>query len=384
MKYFGLIWVALYRKPIRSVLTLASVFVAFLLFGMLQSVSLAFTEAPDLSGVDRLVVSPRYAITDLLPISFLPRIKQVDGVEQVAHQSWFGGTYIDRSNFFPKWPVPPKEFLEVYSEIELPDEQKQAFIEGRTGVIIGRKLAVQHALKIGDKIPVIPDIWPNKDNGPWEFDLVGIYEVPDEESKEGQMYINFEFFDEYRQFETGGVGNFTVKIEDSDRTAEIAAEIDTMFANSSNETKTSTEKAYNQMFAKQMGDIGFIMTSILSAVFFTILLLTGNTMAQAIRERIPELAILKTLGFSNISVLLIVLAESTLIALVGGLPGLALAGVLMPGLGQSIPFLGGAEMTAEVFMQGVALAIAMGLVVGAPPALKAMRLSIVDALGEHS
>ena len=323
-------------------------------------------------------------MTDLLPISYLTRLKQVDGVEQVAHQSWFGGTYIDRANFFPKWPVPPKEFLEVFPELVMPEDQKLAFIEGRTGVIIGKKLAQQHQLKIGDKIPVIPDIWPNKDNGPWEFELVGIYEVPGEEAKEGQMYINFEFFDEYREYATGGVGNFTVKITDSARSAEIAAEIDSMFSNSSDETKTSTEKAYNQMFAKQMGDIGFIMTAILSAVFFTILLLTGNTMAQAIRERIPELAILKTLGFSNTSVLVIVLAESTLIALVGGLPGLALAGVLMTELGQAIPFLGGAEMTADVFLQGVALAIAMGLIVGAPPALRAMRLNIVDALGEHT
>lgn len=383
MKFFGLIWAALYRKPIRSFLTLASIFVAFLLFGLLQSIAAAFSQGIDFSGVDRLIVAPKYSIIDDIPTSYIHQIRGVQGVEQIAHRTWFGGTYQDNKQFFPRWPVPAKEFLDIYPEFVIPDDQRQAFIATRTGVIMGKSLAENYNLKIGDKIPLIPNIWTNKDNGPWEFDLVGLYEGEDKSIDENQMFINFEFFDEYRAFGQGAVGTIIVKISDPDRGAEIASTIDTMFANSSDETKTTTEKAYNQMFAKQMGDIGFIMTSILFAVFFTILLLTGNTMAQAIRERIPELAILKTIGFSNVNVLVIVLAESLLITLLGSIPGLALAGYLVPGLSRAVSFLNGMELTAGIVLQGVALAVAMALIVGLPPAIRAMRLNIVDALGEH-
>ena len=179
------------------------------------------------------------------------------------------------------------------------------------------------------------------------------------------------------------VGNIVAKIKDPDDSAAIALEIDRLFANSSDETKTTTEKAYNQMFANQIGDIGLIMTSILSAVFFTILLLTGNTMAQAIRERIPELAILKTIGFSNTSVLMIVLCEALLIALVGSLPGLMLAAALLAKFSQSISVFNGVELSALIVAQGVGLALLMAVIVGLPPAVRAMRLNIVDALGDH-
>jgi putative ABC transport system permease protein len=217
----------------------------------------------------------------------------------------------------------------------------------------------------------------------WEFDLVGIYDVANDSVETEQMFMNFEFFDEYRQWSQGTVGNIVVKINDPDNSAAIASEIDRLFANSSDETKTTTEKAYNQMFAKQVGDIGLIMTGILSAVFFTILLLTGNTMAQAIRERIPELAILKTIGFSNISLLMIVLCEALLIVLVGSLPGLMLAAVLLARFSQSVAIFNGVELSGLIVAQGVGLAFLMALLVGLPPALRAMRLNIVDALGDH-
>ena len=383
MKYAGLIWGALYRKPVRSALTLASLFIAFLLFGLLHSVSVAFSQGISFAGVDRLIVAPKYSIIDDIPLSYSRRIKSVDGVELIAHQSWFGGTYQDNKQFFPRWPVPPKEFMEVYPELMMPDEQREAFINTRTGAIIGKDLAESYGLKVGDKIPLIADIWVNKDNGPWIFDLVGIFEAGDDSISIDQMYMNYEFFDEYRQDSQGGVGTFVIKISDPDRTAAIAAEIDAMFANSADETKTTTEKAYNQMFANQIGDIAFIMTGILSAVFFTILLLTGNTMSQAIRERIPELAILKTIGFTNISVMFIVLAESLLIALVGCIPGLVIAHLLIPVLAGAVLFFEAVEMTSTIYLQGIGLALLLGILVGLPPALRAMRLNIVDALGEH-
>ena len=275
--------------------------------------------------------------------------------------------------------------MEVYSEYTMPEDQKRAFANTRTGAIVGKTVADTYEMKVGDKIILIPDIWQNKDNGPWEFDLVGIYESEDG-AFQNQMFMNYDYFDEYRAFGNGGVGTFVLKLTEPARSAEIAAEIDAMFANSNDETKTSTEKAYNQMFAKQMGDIGFIMTSILSAVFFTILLLTGNTMSQAIRERIPELAILKTLGFTNLGVLIIVLAEAVFIALIAALPAIALAGLVVqaPAIGSAMPFLAGSELTTAVITQGVVLALLLGLVAGGPPAIRAMRLSITDALGEHA
>ena len=383
MKYLGLIWSALYRKPLRSFLTLASIFVAFLLFGLLQSVSVAFSEGVDFSGVDRLIIAPKYSIIDPLPEKHALAIKAITGVELVSHRSWFGGVYQDTSQFFPRWPVPPESFLAMYPEYVLTDAEKTAFIQTRTGAVIGRPLAEAYNLKLGDKIPLIGDIWPNKDNTVWEFDLVGIYDVANDSVETDQMFINFEFFDEYRQSSQGTVGNIVAKINDPDNSAAIAAEIDRLFANSSDETKTTTEKAYNQMFAKQVGDIGLIMTGILSAVFFTILLLTGNTMAQAIRERIPELAILKTIGFSNGSVLVIVLCEALLIVLVGTVPGLLLAGGLLAEFSQSVSIFNGVELSMVIVAQGIGLALLMALIVGLPPALRAMRVNIVDALGDH-
>ncbi len=384
MKFVALIWAGIFRKPVRSLLTLASIVVAFLLFGLLQAVTVAFNSGAALADVDRLVVAPKYSIIDDIPVSYGARVAQVPGVKYVTHMSWFGGTYKEQGNFFPRWPVDVEYFFEVFPEYLLSDEAKQQFKATRTAAIVGREVADKHDLRVGDKIPIIPNIWPNIDNGTWEFDLVGIYEGEDDTVSTNQMFMNYAFFDEYRAFGEGGVGQFMISIDDPNASAEIARQIDAMFANSSDETKTQTEKAYNQMFANQAGNIAFIMTGILSAVFFTILLLTGNTMSQAIRERIPELAILKTIGFTNRAVLLIVLSESTVMTLMGSAIGLALAGFVIPGMPASTPFLGGTTLPTIVVAQGIFIAMILGLIVGTPPAVRAMQLSIVDALGEHA
>jgi putative ABC transport system permease protein len=384
MKFLGLIWAGVFRKPIRSVLTISSIVIAFLLFGMLQSVTVAFNSGVALSEADRLVVAPKYSIIDDIPVSYMSRISQVPGVRHVTHMSWFGGTFKEAGNFFSRWPVDVERFFEVFPEYVLADEAKEKFKSTRTAAIIGREIADNYGLKVGDKIPLIPNIWPNKDGGSWEFDLVGIYEGDSDTVSTNQMYMNYEFFDEYRSFGQGGVGQFVITIDDPLQSAAIAQQIDALFANSSDETKTQTEKAYNQMFANQSGNIALIMTGILSAVFFTILLLTANTMSQAIRERIPELAILKTLGFSNRAVLILVLSEAVVMTLFGSAVGLALSSLAITGLPASTPFLGGTVLPTIVVIQGVVVAVLLGFVVGAPPAMRAMRLSIVDALGEHA
>ena len=383
MKYWIIILAALNRKRWRTGLTISSLVIAFLLFGLLRSVAVVFTEDIELSGDDRLVVASKYSIIDSMPISYLQRIKSIENVDIVAHQDWFGGTYIDRANFFPKWPVPPKDFLDIYQEFNISSEQKEAFITTKTGMIAGKKLAERFNWKIGDRIPVIGDIYfMSNGSNLWEFDLVGIFTDIENPGNEEQVFMNYQYFDEARESYTKGtVGNFIVKLDSKDEGPRVAQEIDAMFANSMYETKTYTEKAYQQMFASQIGDIGLIMNSILAAVFFTILLVTGNTMSQSIRERTSELAVFKTIGFSDMTMLILVLIESMVLCLIGAILGLGITGLLMPGLSELISVsLGEISLDSSVIISGIGIAIITAFISGFPPALGAMRLKVVDAL----
>ena len=383
MKYWIIILAALNRKRWRTGLTISSLVIAFLLFGLLRSVAVVFTEDIELSGDDRLVVASKYSIIDSMPISYLQRIKSIENVDIVAHQDWFGGTYIDRANFFPKWPVPPKDFLDIYQEFNISSEQKEAFITTKTGMIAGKKLAERFNWKIGDRIPVIGDIYfMSNGSNLWEFDLVGIFTDIENPGNEEQVFMNYQYFDEARESYTKGtVGNFIVKLDSKDAGPRVAQEIDAMFANSMDETKTYTEKAYQQMFASQIGDIGLIMNSILAAVFFTILLVTGNTMSQSIRERTSELAVFKTIGFSDMTMLILVLIESMVLCLIGAILGLGITALLMPGLSELISVsLGEISLDSSVITSGIGIAIITAFISGFPPALGAMRLKVVDAL----
>lgn len=382
MKYFGLLWAGLFRKRARTILTMASLLVAFLLFGLLQAVQSAFVAGVDVSNAGRLITNGRYSIIDLLPISHAQRIAATPGVEAVTHATWFGGQYQDPANFFPKFPVEPEAYLDLYPEIMLSAAQREAFVNTRTGVVVAKGLADRFKWSIGDRIPIIADIWQGKDGNTWQFDLVGIYELPEDSNLGDSMLINYSYFDENRAGAQGQVGWFISRMIDPNQAGEVAAAIDQQFLNSNNETKSATEQEFFLSFAKQIGNIGLIVTAILGAVFFTIVLVTGNTMSQAVRERIPELAVLKTLGFSNQKVLALVLSESVLLSLIGGGLGLLLAFVLVPGVAQAMRgFLPGMAFTPGALGLGVVVAVVLGVVVGLFPALKAMRLSIVDALG---
>lgn len=383
MKYFGLLLAGVFRRKVRAALTLGSLFVAFLLFGLLQAVSTAFTAGVGVDGADRMITSGRYSIIDLLPISHMREIATVDGVSDVTHSTWFGGVYQDPSNFFAKFPVDPVGFFELYDEAIISDEAKRRFREQRSGVLVTRDLAERYEWEVGDRIPIIGDIWRTPDGGPWQFDLVGTFTWPDDSTNGPQMLINYEYFDEVRVDRGQGlVGWFISRMEDPSQAQATAAAIDRMFLNGENETKTATESDFQLSFARQIGDIGMIVTGILGAVFFTIVLITANTMGQAVRERTSELAVLKTLGFTNGGVLALVLGESLLICLLGGGAGLALALLLEPGLAEGLGgFLPGFAITAESVLAGFGLILALALVVGLPPGLRAMRLSIVDALG---
>jgi putative ABC transport system permease protein len=384
MKYLTIVWSNLFRRKTRTVLTLLSVVVAFLLFLLLRAISEAFTGGVSLVGVDRLITSPKYSIVDDLPLSQKQQIQGIEGIAAVTQQQWFGGQYQDPKNFFPKYPVEPREFFAMFEEYRIAPEELEAFASTRTGAVAEAGLAAEYGWKIGDIIPIQADIWP-KDDGTrlWEFELVGTFTST--EGRNPLLVFQYEYFTEaVASFGKDRVGWWSVKLSDSERAASIAIAIDQLFENSLNPTRTATEDEFNRQFASQLGDIGFIATIIMSAVFFTILLLTANTMTQSLRERIPELAVLKTLGFTDSTVSVLVLAESVLLCLGGGLLGIGLAIGVATVIGPSLEqFLGTFAISGSAIGLAIGVAILLGLAIGSVPALSAKRLTIVDALRER-
>jgi putative ABC transport system permease protein len=386
MKYLHLIFASLFRKKTRTILTLVSIVVAFVLFGLLQALIIAFNRGVELAGADRLVTQGKYSLTEVLPISYYAQIRDTPGVTLVTHAQWFGGVYQEPRNFFPQFAVDPATYLDMYPEFLIAPAQREAFLRSRTGAIAGKSLADRFGWKVGDKIPIQGTLWPKADDTTWDLDLVGIFVGKDEtaKSQEGSLLFQWDYFDEARKFGRGTTGIYITRVADPAQTAAIAADIDRRFANSQNETKTGSEKAFNQNFIKQIGDIGFIVQAILGAVFFTILLVTGNTMAQSVRERIPEIGLLKTLGFSDGKALGLVFAEAMLLCLLGGLLGLALVSAIVPGMAKALSqFLPGMAVDGKTWGIGAAIAMALGVVTGVMPAWKARRLRIVDALSGH-
>ena len=382
MKYLHLIWAALFRSKTRTLLTLLSVVAAFLLFGMLDSVRVAFNSGGEVAGANRMIASSRLSITQMLPYSLTEQIRATPGVKKAAFAAWFGGIYRDPKNFFANFSVSPN-YLDLYPEFKIPEAQKKAWLADQRGAIVGEALAKRHGWKVGDTIPLQATIFPTKGSNNWEFTLRGIYVVDDPKQKgqENVLFFHWKYFDEANDYVKGRVGWFVVA-PDSGAVADRAAlAIDKLSANSDHETKTQTEAAFNQAFAKQFADIGLIVTAIMGAVFFTLLLLTGNTMAQAVRERIPELAVLKTIGFSNPSILWLVLAEAILLVVLGGLIGLGIAALIMPAVsaasGGMIQLPG---VMPQTWLVGLLLMLGIGVIVGLLPALRGMRLNIVDAL----
>ncbi|HUG03247.1 MAG TPA: FtsX-like permease family protein [Steroidobacteraceae bacterium] len=378
----GFVLANLMRRKTRTVLTLLSIVMAFLLFGLLQAVNVLFSAGADFVGATRLVTQARVSFTYSLPMRLLPQIESVPGVEHVMWQQWFGAVWQENTQLV-FLAADPLRLRAVYPEYVMPDAQWKAFAETRTSMIVGRNLADKYGWKIGDKVPISSNIFPQKDGSKnWTFDLVGIYDGKDAEWQRNTNvgWINFAYFDEANLFARGMAGTFTSRLADPDQAQQVARTIDAMFENSADETKTQTEKDFNIGFIKQFGDIGLIVRWILFAVFFTLLLVVGNTTAQSVRERIPELAILKTLGFTDGSVLGLVLAEAVALCLIGGLAGLALA----TPLGVAIANASGGNLPVavdhRVWAMGLAAIVLLSLAVGLFPAMRASRLTIVDAM----
>jgi putative ABC transport system permease protein len=382
MKFLHLVWCNLKRKKLRTSLTLLSIVVAFILFGFLSAIQQALVGGVELAGADRLIVRQKVSIINLLPISYEARMNRIPGVDFATHQTWFGGIYQDPKNFFMQNPVEPENFLKMHPEMILPPEQLKAWLATRTGAIVGRRTANRFHWKIGDKVPIQSSIWPSSDGSRhWEFDIVGIYDGKEKGTDTTPMFFRYDYFDEGRgQWGKGQVGWFTIRIKDPSQAADVARRVDQEFENSPAETKTEPEGAFIQGWASQIGNIVFIVAAILGAVFFTILLVTGNTMAQAVRERTGELGVLKAIGFTNGQVVALVLAESCLLTVLGGTLGLGLAWLMISRGDPTSGLLPMFFLPVRALLTGFGISIALGFVTGIFPALQAMRLRVADAL----
>jgi putative ABC transport system permease protein len=383
MKFLPLVWRNLMRRKIRTTMTMLSIFVAFLLFGALMAIRAAFSMGVDVAGADRLMMIHKVSLIQLLPKSYGDRIRATEGVTEVSHANWFGGYYQEPTNFVQNMAVDPETWLRIYPEFELPEAQKQAWFANRTGAIIGVDLARRFNWKVGDRVPLISPIYRKPDNSPWEFTIEGLYDSDRTGVDKTQFFFHWEYLNEtFRNsgFLNSQVGWYVLRVADPSTSDQLAKQLDAMFANSPAETKTATEKAFVSDFAKQVGDIGSIMIAITAVVMFFILFVAGNAMAQSIRERTNELAVLKTLGFSEGRILSLVLLESCVIAILGGGLGLALAWVIIAQgdpTGGMLPIF---HFPVRDLVLGITLVLLLGIATGLLPAFQAGRLKIVDAL----
>ena len=379
MKFSGIIFANLLRKKVRLLLTIGSFAVALFLFAFLGVVRDAFGRGADVAGADRLVIINRTSIINTIPLSYRDQILRVPGVRYVTHNNWFGGTYQDEKNFFPQFVIDPENQRAVFPEFVVPDDQWNAFLKDREGAVVGARTMERFHWKIGDRIPIKTTIWGG---GSWEFNIDGVYHGKQPQDDETQFWLQWDYFEErIPERIKGQVGWYVLRVNNPDESPRIAKRIDEQFANSPYETRTETESAFAAGWVKQFGNIRFLIVTIGAVVFFTLLLVTGNTMAIAVRERTPELAVLKAIGFSDRSVLVFVLGESLAISLVGGLAGLLLAVLAVPVLSKAL-----SGMLPRLFLSptllafGLGTALAVGIISGALPGIAAMRMRVVNAL----
>jgi len=386
LKYLPLLWANLWRKKTRTVFTLLSVAIAFLLYGALATINEAF-ENPQtgVTGVDKLITTNKFSLTLQLPFADLQQIAAVPGVAVVTWITWFGAYYQESKNFVFALPIDTPTYFDLHKdEFVVSDAQMAAFRNTRSGALVNSALMKKFGWQVGQKLPLHSTIWTQKSDGSlnWTFDIVGTFDAKDPTQASQQastVLFHYELFDEGRSFGKGEVGWFEERIVDPAQSPQIARKIDALFANSPNETKTQPAKDFAMSFVKQFGDVGFVLRAILGAVFFTLLFLTGNTMMQSVRERTPELAVLKTLGFSDAKVVGLVIGESLLLCVLAAIVGVAASYGLIPvvrSVLQGIPTL------PWLIPEGAGLAVLLALLVGTPPALRAMRLNVVDALME--
>ena len=384
MKFLPLGWRNLMRRKVRTLVTVLSIMVAFMLFGLLMAIRAAFSMGVDVAGADRLMVIHRVSIIQPLPQSYGPKIRSTPGVTDLTHANWFGGYYQEPTNFIQNMAVEPESWLRIYTEFELPEDQKAKWFADRTGAIVGIDLAKRFNWKIGDRVPLISPIYRKPDGSPWDFTIDGIYDSSKKGVDKTQFFFHYDYMNETLRAANVGlkdiVGWYIFKVEDPATADQLAKRVDAMFENSSTETKTATEKVFASDWAKQVGDIGAIMIAIATLVMGLILFGAGNIMAQSIRERVNELGVLKTLGFTDSRILGIVLLESCAIAVIGGGIGLLLAWTIIAQGDPTGGFLPIFHFPPRDLVLGILLVAVLGLAAGLLPAVQASRLKIVDAL----
>ncbi|HEY1422455.1 MAG TPA: FtsX-like permease family protein [Candidatus Acidoferrum sp.] len=379
MKFSRLIFANLFRKKVRLILTIGSFAVALFLFAFLSIVRGAFLGNAELASANRLITINRTSIINLIPLSYKDKIQRIPGVTYVTHNNWFGGVYQNENNFFPQFVIDPESQRQVFPELVVADEQWATFLKDRQGAIAGAKTAKRFGWKIGDRIPIKTTLYGG---GAWEFNLDGIYHGTRAQDDETQFWFQWDYFEEKVPDRVKGqTGWYVIRIDKPEEAPRIGKAIDTEFANSPNETKTEAESAFAANWVKQFGNIQFLIVTIGAVVFFTLLLVTGNTMAISVRERTSELAVLKAIGYSDRAILFFVLTESLVIALFGGLLGLLLAVVATPVLATLLAsMLPNLVLPGSILIMGLVVALAVGIIAGLLPGIGAMRLRVVNAL----
>jgi putative ABC transport system permease protein len=381
-RWLPIVWANLKRRKLRLAFTFMSILLAFLMFGMLDALRTSLAGVVNVAGADRILVQSKVNMIVPLPRGHYEKIRATPGVKAAASFNWFGGMYKDARRPIQMQATDPEEFLKVYPEVKLEPAEIAAWEQNRQGMIVGSLLAQANGWKIGDRVPIRSQIWRKLDGtDTWQFDIVGIYDVDGGGVNKASAFLRYDYFNESLQFGRDMSGMIAVRVDDAKQASAVAARIDAQFENSPNETKTATEREFVKRLLEQVGDIGSILVSVTAAVFFTMLLVTANTMAQSVRERTNEIGVLKTLGFGGRTILTLVLLESLFLTLTGGIVGLGLAWLLARGVGVAIKdYFPSFHIGVATMIMGVSLMLAFGLVTGAWPALTAMRLKIVDAL----
>ena len=384
MNDFTLVRKNLFRRKLRAALMIVSILIAFAIFGVLAAFYSGFTALEDVAAANRLMVVNKINFTQPLPIAYYNRVRALQGVRQVTHANWFGGYYQDPKNVLVVFAVEPETYMDIFSrDFEISPEARAAFLRERTAALVGETMARKWGWKVGDRVPIASNIFSQRNGShTWEFDIVGIFTAKTQQVDTNFMLFQYDYFDETRSFGKDTIGWLVLQTANPTDNDRIAKAIDGMFVNSTAETATDTEKAFNKAFAAQFGNIALIVVLVVGAAFVTILMIVGNTMALTVRERTREIGVLKTLGFTGGRILRLVLGESILLALLGGLPGLALAALAMSALRPSVSnMMPGFALMGDTVAEGIILMLALGLITGMIPALNAMRLKIATALG---
>jgi putative ABC transport system permease protein len=383
MTFLQLIRKNLFRKKLRTTLTVVSIFIAFLIFGVLAVFQSSMNAGVDLAGADRLIVTNKINFTLPMPVAYVSRTGAVEGVQSVAHASWFGGYYQEPKNFLVAIAIDPAPYLDMYPEYILAPAQREAFLKDRGSMIVGKVVADTYGWKVGDRVPIKSSIWRQKNKSDtWDFTIAGIVTGREARVDVNFVLFHYEYFKETRDFGGDTVGWMLVKTADTKENERVMKTIDAQFANSPFETETKTEQAFNKAFIEQMGDLGFIIFSVVGSAFVTILLIVGNTMMLTVRERTNEIAVLKTIGFTGERIFTLIIGESLMLALVGGLLGTAVAWLLSIGMAQATGgMFGPMAFTLDIALVSFFLMAALGFLTGFLPAYRAMKLDVVTALG---